>query len=117
MSTLRSTKKIKKMTIFLRKRDIYERVNLYDIKFIKASSNYSIFQTTKTQYVISKTLGEIERQLSRLDEQKNFIRVNRSAIINKSHVDAVYGRTLYISDNDFTVSGPHMEVLVMFPVI
>lgn len=93
------------MTIFLRKKESYfQAVRLEDIKYIEASSNYTVITTTRDQFIISRTLKYVEKQMRELDKDKIFWRISRSVIINKSHVHKIAGNAVYVGDKDFTIA-------------
>jgi two-component system, LytTR family, response regulator len=64
-------------------------VNINDIIYIEASSNYSVFYlTNQTNIIVSKTLKEYEDTLL----HPNFMRINRSTIVNLGYVKAYVKR-------------------------
>jgi DNA-binding LytR/AlgR family response regulator len=93
------------MTIFLRKKESYfQAVRLEDIKYIEASSNYTVIVTNNEQFIISRTLKVVEKYIRELDTDEIFWRISRSVIINKSHVHKIAGNAVYVGDKSFTVS-------------
>lgn len=61
----------------------YHVVDLTDIKYVEADSNYSIFHLTRgDKLIISKPLKEFELFL----EENNFMRIHKSVIINFDYV-------------------------------
>lgn len=98
------------MTIFLRKKESYfQAVRLEDIKYIEASSNYTVIVTEKEQYIVSRTLKDVEDWINELDRDKIFWRISRFVIINKSHVYKIAGNTVYIDKRDFVIAKPQRQ--------
>lgn len=58
-------------------------VQLDDILYCKADNNYSIIYLKDANYLMSKTLRDVESRLS----ERFFIRVHRSYLVNVSQVD------------------------------
>lgn len=87
-------------SIFIRKRERHYRVKYADIFWIEAQSNYSIIVTSKEKYIIATTLGKVGAKLP----TSTFVRVNRSFIVNRSHVDALEGNSIFINENRIMVS-------------
>ena len=92
-------------TIALPTQESIQFVNLADIIYIEASSNYSIFYlNNKTTVMVSKTLREYEDAL----QNTTFTRVNRSTIVNLTYVKAYVkkdGGFLLLQNNaEITVS-------------
>jgi two-component system LytT family response regulator len=59
-------------------RNRLRKIFLNEILYFKASGSYSVVKMEKKEVLISKVLKEIEK----LIEDENFIRINRSYIIN-----------------------------------
>lgn len=100
--------------LFLRKDSSFHRVALADIRWIKADGNYTEFFTTETRFVQTIQLSKVENRLP-----KNiFRRVHRSYLVNIGHVTSFSGNTLYLDDQQITVSLPHRdEIFQLFNAI
>ena len=61
------------------------RINLKDIYFIEALSDYVIINTQDKKHIVHSTMKGIEKRL----ESADFIRVHRSYIINISKIDTI----------------------------
>lgn len=62
-----------------------ELINVNDIYFCKANDNYCDIYLKDKKFLISRTLGFVESRLN----HPQFIRVNRSFLININHVKAI----------------------------
>jgi DNA-binding LytR/AlgR family response regulator len=56
-----------------------------DILWAEASDNYTLIQTTAENYLLTKSLKEVEEKL----QAKDFVRVHRSYIINCSKITSI----------------------------
>jgi DNA-binding LytR/AlgR family response regulator len=77
-------------------------VNLDEILFIKALSDYVIIKTTTGKYI---TLCTMKDMVSNLPNNV-FVRSHRSFIVNLDKVSAVKGSTIEIRDKDMRFSVP-----------
>jgi len=103
-----------KESIFLRKKERFERVDFKNIYWAEAESNYTTIATTDGQFTLSITLQEIEKQLS----APFFIRIHRSYVINLEHVSSIEGNMLYINKRSFQVSKTKRdEVFQRFKIV
>ena len=64
-------------------------VGVNEIVAIEANESYSIIHESNKQYVYSKNLKHFEKLL---DQNKNFIRIHKSWIINTNHLE-IYSRS------------------------
>ena len=77
-------------------------INLEDILFIKALSDYVIIKTTTGKYI---TLSTMKDMVDSLPEDA-FVRSHRSFIVNMDKITAVKGSTIEIADRDMRFSVP-----------
>lgn len=80
-------------------------VNLEDILFIKALSDYVIIKTTSGKFITLSTMKDMEKNLSNASDE-NFVRSHRSFIVNLDKVSAVKGSTIEIRDSEMRYSVP-----------
>jgi len=92
-----------KDSLFLKKTDFFQRVNLKDILWLEAESNYTVFHTLSEKFTYSTVLKKIEKKLPEFQ----FLRVHRSYIVNIQSVTGFVGNTLYINKKMIPVSKPH----------
>ena len=77
-------------------------VNLDEILFIKALSDYVIIKTTTGKYITLSTMKDMVKNLP----DNVFVRSHRSFIVNLDKVCAVKGSTIEIKDSDMRFSVP-----------
>jgi DNA-binding LytR/AlgR family response regulator len=77
-------------------------VQLDDILFIKALSDYVIIKTTDGKYITLSTMKDMVKNLP----DENFVRSHRSFIVNLDKVGAVQGSTIQIRDGEMRYSIP-----------
>jgi two-component system, LytTR family, response regulator len=65
--------------LFILKKDGRKQVNTEEIIYIQAHINYSTFYTRTQQFTTAFHLGFFEQSL---EEQPNFVRINKSYLIN-----------------------------------
>jgi len=80
-------------TSFNRK-ERYERINLNELLFIKSDRNYVHLVTSNKEYLVKRSMSEMEQQLSK----KNFIRVHKSFLINLQSIRGVEVKQLFMDD-------------------
>ncbi|MBI9053256.1 MAG: LytTR family transcriptional regulator DNA-binding domain-containing protein [Bacteroidales bacterium] len=104
-----------KDSLFLKKRDSYfERVDLKDIMWLEACSNYTCIYTNSDKFMYSIVLKKIEQKLP----ENQFMRVHRSYVVNIENITGFIGNTLCINDKQIPVSKVHRdEVFKKFTVI
>jgi DNA-binding LytR/AlgR family response regulator len=94
-----------KNSLFLKKNHHFERVNLQEIHFLKADSNYCSVHTESDRFVYSVGLNKVEEQLPK----ERFIRVHRSYVVNINSVNGFEGNMLFVGNNKIPVSKTHKE--------
>jgi DNA-binding LytR/AlgR family response regulator len=77
-------------------------VNLDEILFIKALSDYVIIKTTTGKYITLSTMKDMVKNLP----DNVFVRSHRSFIVNLDKICAVKGSTIEIKDSDMRFSVP-----------
>lgn len=95
-------------SIFIRKKERFEKINFQDILWAEAKGNYTIIHSVNDQYLIANTLQLITEQLV----APFFARIHRSYFVNLNAVDSIDGNTLYINDRAFTISRSHREEIL-----
>jgi len=87
-------------SLFLRKKDRFERVKYDEILWAEAQSNYTSVVSQREKFMMAITLQEIEKQLL----APYFIRTHRSFVVNLKKVDSLQGNMLYIDGQSIPVS-------------
>jgi len=79
-------------------------IELKDLVYCEADSNYTkLFLTTGKNYLLSKTLREVQHVL----EERNFLRVHRQFLVNLDHIKMYHkGEAAYLEMN----GGPNIPV-------
>lgn len=94
--------------IFVRQREKMIKIIVADILYIVADRNYCRIFTKTNEYLLCITLKTIEEKLN----NRIFLRVHRSYIINLSHIDAVADDHVIINQNAMPVSEGLKEKLL-----
>lgn len=97
-----------KKAIFLKDKGSWIKFELDSILFIEASDNYSIiYLNQKSEILITKNLKYFEENLP----SNQFIRINRSNIINKNHIVQFDTKSVRINEYEFSISETAKEFL------
>src|SRR5688500_11806965 len=94
--------------IFVRQREKMIKIFVADILYIEAERNYCRIFTKTNEYLLCITLKTIEEKLN----NRIFLRVHRSYIINLSHIDAVADDHVIINQKAMPVSEGLKEKLL-----
>lgn len=73
-----------------------KKINVKQIKYIKAIGRYSKIKYEDKTVTISKNLGNLEKKL----KESNFLRVHRSYIVNVSFINKINNQEVYLSSGD-----------------
>jgi len=87
--------------------DYYERIDYADILWLKADEDSCVFFLTgdRSMYV-NHYLGRVEQFLS---DHPEFVRINRSEIINVSHVTRFIGNMYFIDGQELVATGIYRD--------
>ena len=103
-----------KGSLFLKKNDHFQKVNLNSILWLEADSNYTKIHTNNETFVYATVLKKIEEKLPK----SRFIRVHRSFIVNVENVTGFVGNLLYVEQHRIPVSKAHQnDVFRIFKTI
>jgi DNA-binding LytR/AlgR family response regulator len=94
--------------IFVRQREKMIKIIVADILYIEADRNYCRIFTKTNEYLLCITLKTIEEKLN----NRIFLRVHRSYLINLSHIDAVADDHVIINQKAMPVSAGLKENLL-----
>jgi DNA-binding LytR/AlgR family response regulator len=94
-------------SLFLRKKDRFERVHFEDILWAEAQSNYTRIISTEEKFVMAITLQNVADQLV----APYFVRTHRSFVVNLKKVESLEGNMLYIGGNAIPVSKSKKELI------
>ncbi|MBU2652314.1 MAG: LytTR family DNA-binding domain-containing protein [Bacteroidetes bacterium] len=93
--------------IFIRSGGRFIRLRFSDIRFIESIGDYIAFHTKNGKHIHHSSLRSIEKQLN----NKDFVKVHRSYIVNIHHIDEIEDNTLVIGDELIPVSRSNRSVL------
>jgi DNA-binding LytR/AlgR family response regulator len=94
--------------IFVRQREKMVKIIVAEILYIEADRNYCRIFTKTHEYLLCVTLKTIEEKL----DNRIFLRVHRSYIVNLSHIDAVAEDHVIINQKAMPVSEGLKEKLL-----
>ena len=86
--------------LFFKKDNHFERVELDDIFWLKAESNYTLIHTQRGEYVYSTVLKSFEEKLP----SDQFMRVHRSFIINLAKIETLEGEMVMIDNQRIPIA-------------
>ncbi|ANQ48170.1 response regulator transcription factor [Flammeovirga sp. MY04] len=89
-------------SLFVKSENRINKIPFDDIIFIEAQNNYIHINTKKKKYTTLMKLKEAEAILP----QHQFIRIQKSIIVNKSFVQAIEGNAVVVNENLFNISRP-----------
>jgi two-component system LytT family response regulator len=92
--------------IFLKDGHNLVKLNLHDILFIEAVSNYMSFKTTGKTILSLISMKKLEESLP-----SNFVRTHRSYIVNINKIDKIEGGNLLIGEKYIPISSSYQEQL------
>ena len=92
---------------FVKTDEKWEKVSYDEILWVRAFENGSvIFLTDERNKMVNHRLWRIEEMLQ---EHKNFVRINRSEIVNLDFVDGFEGNCYYIGKNPLYATGDYRQ--------
>jgi DNA-binding LytR/AlgR family response regulator len=99
----RQTKREAAKTLFVKTGGRWNKLNIRDIKYLKAMGDYIRIFTTSDNYMVNKPMKVI---LDSLPEDK-FVRVHRSYAVNIDHIDNIEESTIVIGKDVIPISEGH----------
>lgn len=94
--------------IFIKSDRRYFKVNFKDILFIEGLKDYVIIQTAGQRLITHMNLKAIHELLPR----KQFIRVNRSYIVNRDHIDSFSNNDVFIAQYEIAISNFYRDAFL-----
>jgi len=85
--------RIEKEYIFIKSERKFHRINFRDILFIEGLKDYVIIQTQEKKLITRMYLKLIQQQLP-----ENFMRINKSFIVNTDKIDSFDSNDIYINN-------------------
>lgn len=94
--------------IFVKHKQVYEKVLLADILYLEGMQNYVVIQTVRTKIVAYLTFKSVEQQLP----SDTFLRIHKSYIINLRQVHQVDSNMVQIGPYALPVSRSQRDLLM-----
>lgn len=91
--------------IFIKSERRYFKINFGDILFIEGLKDYSILQLEDQRVVTKMNLKNIHEQLP----GKQFLRVNKSYIVNVSRIDSFDTNDIFIKSYEIAIGGSYKQ--------
>ena len=92
---------------FVKTDEKWEKVRYDEILWVRAFENGSVmFLTNERSLMVNHRLWRIEEMLT---EHPNFVRINRSEIVNLDFVDGFEGNCYYIGKNPLYATGDYRQ--------
>ena len=93
--------------IFIKDGHNLVKLNLKEVLYIEAVSNYVSFKTTAKTYLSLISMQKLEEGLP-----DKFIRIHRSYIVNINKIDKIEANTLFIGEKALPISNSYKEKLL-----
>jgi len=97
-----------KDSIFVKKNNLYYRIQFDEIHFIKADNVYLEINTKEKKFLVRSALKDYLEKLP----SNNFYRAHKSYIINLSHIQAVNSKDIMIKDELIPISKDFREFIL-----
>ena len=91
--------------VFIKSDRRFFKVNLKDIWFIEGLKDYVIIQTEHQRLITHMNLKTIHELLPK----RNFLRVNRSYIVNKERIDSFSNNDIFIADYEIGIGNHYRD--------
>ncbi|GGW32579.1 LytR/AlgR family response regulator transcription factor [Arenibacter certesii] len=97
-----------KDSIFVKKQQLYYRIQFSDIQFIKADNVYLEVNTVDKKFLVRSPLKDY---LEKLPKHK-FYRAHKSYIVNVDHIDAINSRDILINETLIPISKEFKDFII-----
>ncbi|WP_160717907.1 LytR/AlgR family response regulator transcription factor [Chitinophaga solisilvae] len=94
--------------IFVKHKQLYEKVMLADILFVESMQNYVLIQTTQAKIIAYLTFKSVEQQLP----ADMFLRIHKSYIVNLKHISTIDSNAVQVAGHTLPVSRSQRELLM-----
>lgn len=95
-------------SIFVKKQQLYYRIQFKDIQFIKADNVYLEVYTKDKKFLVRSPLKDYLEKLP----QDKFYRAHKSYIVNIDHIDAINSKDILINDNLIPISKDFKDFII-----
>ncbi|NML37741.1 response regulator transcription factor [Chitinophaga sp. G-6-1-13] len=94
--------------IFVKHKQVYEKVMLSDILFVESMQNYVLIQTIHTKIIAYLTFKNVEQQLP----ADSFLRIHKSYIVNLHQISKLDSNMVQAGGHTLPVSRSQRELLM-----
>ncbi|MBC9909855.1 LytR/AlgR family response regulator transcription factor [Chitinophaga varians] len=94
--------------IFVKHKQVYEKVMLSDVLFVESMQNYVLIQTIHTKIIAYLTFKNVEQQLP----ADSFLRIHKSYIVNLQQVSKLDSNMVQVGGHTLPVSRSQRELLM-----
>ncbi|QJB32171.1 response regulator transcription factor [Chitinophaga oryzae] len=94
--------------IFVKHKQVYEKVMLADILFVESMQNYVLIQTIHTKIIAYLTFKNVEQQLP----SDSFLKIHKSYIVNLHQVNKLDSNMVQAGGHTLPVSRSQRELLM-----
>ena len=101
-------KKLIENSFFIKNKGELVKVNKSDINYIEAYDNYSKLICCDKEFLLSFTLKNVTEKLN----DKNFIRIHRSYLININKIDSLFDGYVFIANKKIPIGKSYKENLM-----
>ena len=106
----REEKKLVQNSFFIKNKGELIKINKTDINYIEAYDNYSKLICENKKYLLSFTLKNVTEKLN----DKRFVRVHRSYLINSNKIDSLFDGYVFIANNKIPIGKSYKENLMKY---
>lgn len=93
---------------FIKSEQRYERIRYDELRYVEAMQNYVVLHTTGGRHVAYLTFKAVEEYLP----ADRFLRVHKSYIVSRAHIDSIDGNEVRIGDKSLPVSRSQREAVM-----
>ena len=101
-------KKLIENSFFVKNKGELVKVNKTDIHYIEAYDNYSKLICCNNEFLLSFTLKKVSEKL----DDKNFIRIHRSYLININKIDSLFDGYVFINNKKLPIGKSYKDQLM-----
>lgn len=101
----KSVENVEDECIFVKSDRRYFKVNLKDILFIEGLKDYVIIQMEGQRIITRMNVRNIHDLLPK----KTFLRINRSFIVNKSHIESFDNNDVFIKNHEIAIGNSYRD--------
>ncbi len=101
-------KKLIENSFFVKNKGELIKVKKEDINYVEAYDNYAKLICCKNEFLLSFTLKKVEEKLN----DKNFIRIHRSYLININKIDSLYDGYVFIDHKKLPIGKSYKDQLM-----